>query len=398
MSLDGGRALRLACVVGTRPQLIKAAAVWPALQRDHHPRLIDTGQHYDEEMAGRFFGELRLPPPVHQLGVGSGTHARQVAAMMDRLEPIVIDERPDAVLVFGDTNSTLAGALVASKLEVPLVHVEAGLRSFDRRMPEEVNRVVVDHLAELLFAPNDNAAANLRAEGIGRALGGPGVGGPAGTGVRVEVVGDLMQDLCAGTLSAARDAGTIGRDAPSAVASLGLVPGEYLFATIHRVENRAPGAVHAWLALLGVLERHVVLALHPGTKHVLDELDAAVPPNVSIVPPQGYGTTLALQLHAAAVVTDSGGVQREAAWLGTPALVLRETTEWPATLEAHGGRSVLVGRDPVRAVAALARLAPAADAARDAEARAMAVRVEPSGAAGRISAVLGTWLHPEAGR
>jgi UDP-GlcNAc3NAcA epimerase len=392
MRLDGGRALRLACVVGTRPQLIKAAAVWPALQRDHHPRLIDTGQHYDEEMAGRFFGELHLPAPVRQLGVGSGTHARQVAAMMDRLEPIVIDERPDAVIVFGDTNSTLAGALVASKLEVPLAHVEAGLRSFDRRMPEEVNRVVVDHLAELLFAPNDNAAANLRAEGIGRALSGPGVGGPAGLEVRVEVVGDLMQDLCAATLPVVREPGTIGREAPSAVASLRLRPGEYLFATIHRAENRAPGAVREWLALLGILERRVVLALHPGTKHVLDELDAAVPSNVRIVPPQGYGTTLALQLHAAAVVTDSGGVQREAAWLGTPALVLRETTEWPETLESHEGRSALVGRDPVRAARALARLAPAERAPDDATRRAATAAIDPSGAADAIARLLGRWL------
>jgi UDP-GlcNAc3NAcA epimerase len=392
VGLAGNRARTLACVVGTRPQIIKAAAVWPALHRAHRPRLIDTGQHYDEEMAGRFFGELHLPPPAHQLGVGSGTHARQVAAIMDRLEPIVLDDPPDAVLVFGDTNSTLAGALVAAKLELPLAHVEAGLRSFDRRMPEEVNRVVVDHLAELLFAPNENAAANLRAEGIGQGLSGRGVGGPAGAQVRVEIVGDLMQDLCAATLDEVRDRASIRSAAPRAVSALGLVPGAYLFATVHRSENRVPDALRAWLAVLGGLDRPVVLALHPGTRRAIDESDCAVPGNVRVVPPQGYRTTLALQLHAGAVVTDSGGVQREAAWLGTPTLVLRETTEWPETLEGRGGRSTLVGRDLGRATSALARLAPIGTAEHDAAARARAALVEATGAADAIAESLGRWL------
>ena len=400
--------MKLACVVGTRPQIIKAAAVWPALHRDHRAFLVDTGQHYDEELAGHFFGELRLPPPAHQLGVGSGSPARQVAAMIDRLEPLLLDDRPDAVVVFGDTNSTLAGALVAAKLELPLAHVEAGLRSFDRRMPEEINRVVVDHLADLLFAPNEGAAANLRAEGIGggpaRSIGGPSRGARTADGartaadvgtsrdVRVEVVGDLMQDLCAATLDAVRDPASVGRHAPGGIASLGLVPGEYLFATVHRAENRDPDALRAWLALLGSLDRPVVLALHPGTRRVIDEHDCVLPGNVHEVPPQGYRTTLALQLHAGAVVTDSGGVQREAAWLGTPALILRESTEWPETLEAAGGHSALVGRDAARALAALARLAPRADAARAARDRARWASVQESGAADAISASLGAWL------
>ncbi len=384
--------MKLACVVGTRPQIIKAAAVWPALHRDHRVSLIDTGQHYDDEMAGHFFGELHLPPPAHQLGVGSGSHARQVAAMIDRLEPIILDDEPDAVVVFGDTNSTLAGALVAAKLDLPLVHVEAGLRSFDRRMPEEVNRVVVDHLAELLFAPHEHAAANLRAEGIGNGLSGSGVGGPAGSVVRVAVVGDLMQDLCAAMLEAVRDPSTIADAAPESVAALALAPGRYLFATVHRSENRTAAALREWLLLLGALERPVVLALHPGTRRVLDEYECVVPGNVHVVPPQGYRTTLALQLHAAAVVTDSGGIQREAAWLGTPALVLRESTEWPETLEGRGGRGALVGRDLPRALAALARLAPAGSAPDDAARRARSARVEPSGAAEAISALLGEWL------
>jgi UDP-GlcNAc3NAcA epimerase len=387
----GGRRMRLACVVGTRPQIIKAAAAWPALHRRYHVTLIDTGQHYDDELAGHFFGELGLPPPAHQLGVGSGSPARQIAAMLDRLEPVLLDVQPDAVVVFGDTNSTLAGALAAAKLELPLVHVEAGLRSFDRRMPEEQNRVVTDHLAELLCAPDEVAAANLRAERIG----GPreSAGEPAkARGARVVVVGDLMQDLCAVTLDVVRDPAMVGPGAPEPVAELGLVPGEYLFATVHRAENRSPESVRGWLALLGALDRPVVLALHPGTHRALDECDCVVPQNVRMVPPQGYRTSLALQLHAAAVVTDSGGVQREAAWLGTPALVLRETTEWPGTLEAAGGRSALVGRDAARAVAALARLAPTASAAVEAATRARAARVPASGAAAAVAEAIGGWL------
>ncbi|MGC8634406.1 MAG: non-hydrolyzing UDP-N-acetylglucosamine 2-epimerase [Candidatus Limnocylindrales bacterium] len=385
------RRLQLACVVGTRPQIIKAAAAWPALHLRYHVTLIDTGQHYDEELAGHFFGELRLPPPAHQLGVGSGSPTRQIAAMLDRLEPILLDAHPDAVVVFGDTNSTLAGALAAAKLELPLVHVEAGLRSFDRRMPEEQNRVVTDHLADLLCAPDEMAAANLRAEGIGGDRQ-PAEAHAKGRAARVAVVGDLMQDLCAATLDGVRNPDMVGSGAPEPVAALGLVSGEYLFATVHRAENRTPEALREWLALLGGLDWPVVLALHPGTHRALDECDCLVPPNVRVVPPQGYRTSLALQLHAAAVVTDSGGVQREAAWLGTPALVLRETTEWPGTLEEAGGRSALVGRDAARAVAALARLAPAASARVEAAVRARSARVPASGAAEAMARALGGWL------
>jgi UDP-GlcNAc3NAcA epimerase len=386
--------MKLACIVGTRPQIIKAAAAWPALCRDHDAVLIDTGQHYDEDMAGGFFEELSLPRPRHSLGVGSGSHAAQVAAMIGRLEPVLIEERPDAVVVFGDTNSTLAGGLVAAKMDLPLAHVEAGLRSFDRRMPEEVNRVVVDHLAQLLLAPNENARANLRAEGIGPGLVGGGVGWPAGSEVRVEVVGDLMQDLCAATVPRVRDRASIGTAAPAPVAALGLRTGEYLFATVHRAENREPGALDGWVGVMRALGAPIVLSLHPGTQQALQPSGPVLPPNVLLVPPLGYRTTLALQLHAAAVVTDSGGVQREAAWLGTPALVLRETTEWIETLEERGGRSALVGRDAARAIAAMERLAPAGTARGAAIGRAATAEVPPAGAAEAISASLGSWLRP----
>ena len=385
--------VKLACVVGTRPQIIKAAAIWPALRREHDPLLIDTGQHYDQEMAGGFFEELSLPRPGHSLGVGSGSHAVQVAEMIGRLEPVLGGERPDAVVVFGDTNSTLAGGLVAAKMELPLAHVEAGLRSFDRRMPEEINRVVVDHLAQLLFAPNENARANLRAEGIGPGLSGSGLGGPAGSEVRVEVVGDLMQDLCAATVARVRSEAAIGAAAPAPVAALGLRTGEYLFATVHRAENRPPDALAGWMGVLAALGAPIVLALHPGTRQAVDESGLVLPANVHLVPPLGYRTTLALQLHAAVVVTDSGGVQREAAWLGTPALILRETTEWGDTLEERGGRSALVGRDAARALAAMHRLAPAGRARDYAISRAAIAEVPSAGAADAISASLGSWLR-----
>ena len=386
--------VKLACVVGTRPQIIKAAAIWPALRREHDAILIDTGQHYDQEMAGGFFDELDLPRPDHSLGVGFGSHAVQAATMIGRLEPVLRDERPDAVVVFGDTNSTLAGGLVAAKMELPLAHVEAGLRSFDRRMPEEINRVVVDHLAQLLFAPNENARANLRAEGIGHGLSGSGVGGPAGSEVRVEVVGDLMQDLCAATVARVRDPAAIGAAAPAPVAALGLRTGEYIFATVHRAENRPRDALAGWMGVLAALGAPIVLALHPGTRQAVDESGLALPPNVHPVPPLGYRTTLALQLHAAAVVTDSGGVQREAAWLGTPALILRETTEWGDTLEERGGRSALVGRDVRRAIAAMERLAPTGRARENTMSRAATAEVPSAGAAEAISASLGSWLRP----
>jgi UDP-N-acetylglucosamine 2-epimerase len=382
--------VKLACIVGTRPQLIKAAACWPPLHERHAAVLIDTGQHYDDELAGGFYGELGLPPPDHQLGVGSGTHARQLAAMVDRLEPILLDGAFDGVVVFGDTNSTLAGALTASKLEVPLVHVEAGLRSYDRSMPEEVNRVVVDHLSGLLLAPTPGAAANLRAEGVGRAPLGAREG-PVGR-QRVEVVGDLMKDLCALTVPFIRDAAAVADEAPPPVAALGLRPGEYVFATVHRSENRLPDAIAAWTRLLGELERPVVLSLHPGTKHALDEHGSVLAGTIHVLPPLGYRTTLALQLHAAAVVTDSGGVQREAAWLGVPALVLRDTTEWPETLEGAGGRAALVGRDRERARAALARLVPAEVSPGAAAARAATVNVPPAGAGHLISHTIADWL------
>lgn len=366
--------MRIVSVVGTRPQLIKAAALQPALRARHDEVFVDTGQHYDEAMAGAFFAELGLARPDHSLGVGGGSHAEQLAAMLTRLEPILAVERPDAVLVYGDTNSTLAGALTAAKLGIPVAHVEAGLRSFDRRMPEEINRVVADHLSRWLFAPTPTALANLAREGI-----------RAG----VTLVGDLMLDLAARVAADVRD--------PAVLAGVGralgfdLRPGGYCFATIHRAENREPAALRAWPALLDAVAspvRPVILALHPGTRAALEREGVSVGPAVRVVEPLGYRSSLALQLHAAAVLTDSGGVQREAAWLGTPCLVLRPTTEWLEAVASSGGRMVVVGLDRERAVAELGRLAPLKRAPDDARRRAAGLVLEPAGAAEAIAAAL----------
>ncbi len=370
--------MRILSVVGTRPQLIKAAALQPALRRRHDETFVDTGQHYDEAMAGTFFDELGLARPDHSLGIGGGGHGDQTARMLLALEPLLAAVDPDAVLVYGDTNSTLAGALAAAKLGIPVAHVEAGLRSFDRRMPEELNRVVADHLARWLFAPTPTAVENLAAEGVTDG---------------VLEVGDLMQDLAARVGREVRDAGVLGpivARLQAGAAGLELAPGGYVFATVHRAENREPAAVAAWASILSAAaaELPVILALHPGTRAVLEATGVRLSADVRVVPPQAYRTTLALEMHAAAVITDSGGVQREAAWLGVPCLVLRSTTEWNEAVAASGGRMVLVGLDAGRAAEALARLAAPAESPELARQRAAAFDLDPAGAAEAISAAL----------
>jgi len=360
--------VRIVSVVGTRPQLIKAAALSPVLRERHDEVFVDTGQHWDESLAGSFFAELALARPDVSLDGGGGTHAEQTARMLRGVEEVVLRERPDAVLVYGDTNSTLAGTLAAAKLVTPVAHVEAGLRSFDRSMPEEVNRIVADHLARWRFAPTPTAVANLAAEGLRDG---------------VELVGDLMQDLAARVSREVRDPRVL-----DGVARAALEPGRFLFATIHRAENRLPESVRRWTALLRTVaapDRPVILALHPGTRAVLDRDVDTLGADVVVVEPLGYRTSLALQLHAAAVLTDSGGVQREAAWLGTPCLVLRSTTEWVEAVETSGGRMAVIGLDADRAVRELARLAPLDAAANLAIRRAATLALAPAGAADAIA-------------
>jgi UDP-GlcNAc3NAcA epimerase len=367
--------VRILSVVGTRPQLIKAAALFPVLRSRHEEVFVDTGQHWDDAMSGDFFTELGLPKPDHVLGIGGGTAAEQVGRMLPAIATVLAAERPNAVLVYGDTNSTLSGALAAVTTGIPVAHVEAGLRSFDRRMPEETNRILTDHVSRWLFAPTPMAVANLSAEGIREG---------------VVLTGDVMQDL------AARVAGEIcdGDEALPPIAErlgLDLTPGRFLFATIHRAENRTAEAIRAWAAILSAAarpDRPVVLALHPGTRTALKSSGVLLPQEVCVVGPQGYRSTLALQMYAAAVLTDSGGVQRESAWLGVPCLVLRGSTEWVEAVEASGGAMVVVGLERERAAAELERLAPAGSGSELARARIASLALQPAGAAAAIVAAL----------
>lgn len=333
--------MKIASIVGARPQFIKAAPVCRALRRSglHTEILIHTGQHYDPSMSDVFFEELNIPAPDHHLGVGSAPHGEQTGAMLAAVERIFLAERPDAVLVYGDTNSTLAGALAAAKLSIPTAHVEAGLRSFNRRMPEEINRVVADHLAALLFCPSENAAANLAREGI-----------TAG----VHVVGDVMADA----LAAAGERAS-GRSA--ILKRLGLRPGGFLLATIHRAENTDDSVrLQAILKAFARIPETIVFPVHPRTRKTLAALGDPhlTLPNLRTIDPVGYLDMARLERSARLILTDSGGVQKEAYWLGVPCLTLRDETEWVETVEAGWNR--LVGADTAAIVGAVAAFRPPA--------------------------------------
>jgi len=327
--------VRVVSVVGARPQFIKCAPLSRALRARYDEVLVHTGQHYDPEMSDVFFEELRIPPPDHHLGVGSGSHAEQTGAMLVRIERVLLDERPDLVLVYGDTNSTLAGALAAAKLAIPVAHVEAGLRSFDRTMPEELNRVLTDHVSALLFCPTPTAVQNLAREGIRE-------------GVRL--TGDIMADALAFNRDLA--------DATSTVLErLGLAPEGYLVLTVHRASNTDdPERLKAILGAVGEVDLSVVFPVHPRTRHALAQNGIALPENVIAVEPQGYLDMLRLMGAARRILTDSGGVQKEAYLLGVPCITLRDTTEWVETVEL--GWNVLVGVSPAAIIAAVERLAP----------------------------------------
>ncbi len=315
-------------MVGARPQFVKAAPLSRALRRRLREVLVHTGQHYDREMSGAFFDELGIPPPDRNLGIGSGSHGEMTGRMLEALEGVLREVGPAMVVVLGDTNSTLAGALAAAKLGIPVAHVEAGLRSFDPRMPEEINRRLTDHVSSLLFAPTVAAVANLRREGITRG---------------VHRVGDVMQDAVLANLARARR--RVGAVRP---------PGEYYLATLHRQENvDDPARLRAILSALERLPRPVVWPLHPRTRRRLREWGLRPGGTIRIVPPASYLEMLVLEEGARAILTDSGGVQKEAFLLGRPCITLRDTTEWVETVAA--GANQLVGADPRRILAAVRR-------------------------------------------
>ena len=291
--------------------------------------VLHTGQHYDPELSAVFFEELRLAAPAYRLEAGSGTHASQTARMLPGIEEALFAERPACALVYGDTNSTLAGALAAAKANVPVAHVEAGLRVFDRTLPEEVNRVVVDHVSTLLFVPTEVAVANLRREGLTEG---------------VHEVGDVMYDANVKLAPLARErSGTLKRE--------GVEPGRYVLATLHREANVRPDALRALATGLNRLEERVVFPAHPRTRRVLESEAIELRPHVSLLPPLGYLDFAALASQARVIVTDSGGVQKEAYWYGVPCVTLRPSTEWVETVEL--GWNTLVGTEPDPLVAAV---------------------------------------------
>jgi UDP-N-acetylglucosamine 2-epimerase len=352
--------MNITTVLGARPQFIKAAPVSRALRVTHAERIIHTGQHYDPLMSAVFFEELNIPAPDVTLHVGSASHGAQTGRMLEAIELDLVAQRPDAVMVYGDTNSTLAGALAAAKLGIPLIHIEAGLRSFVRDMPDEINRVVTDRLSTLCCCPSELAREHLAREGI--------VNG-------VEVVGDVMQDALLETVTRTRD--DVVR-----LATWGVTSGDYVLATVHRAANTDdPARLSAIVTALGSLARPVLWPMHPRTLRVMDERALTVPDNVRVVEPLGYLDFVSALSHAAVAVTDSGGLQKEAYWLGIPCVTLRGETEWTETVAS--GWNVLVDADASRIVDA-ATHARVSATARDA--------YGPRGAAQRVVEAIGRAL------
>jgi UDP-GlcNAc3NAcA epimerase len=330
--------LRVLTVIGNRPQFVKAAAVSHRLRAVAEEVLVHTGQHYDETLSEVFFAELDLPAPEHRLELGGGSNTAQTARMLAALEPLIANEAPDVVLVYGDTNSTLAGALAAAQAGVPVAHVEAGMRSHDRTMPEELNRVLTDHAAALLLCSSEAPAARLRDEQVHG---------------EVVVVGDVMVDV-------ALLLGPRARADLAPLRAAGVEPGSYLLATAHRAGNvDDPRRLRALVELLTAMPAEVVLPLHPRTKARLQEaglLDGLAAGRVRAIEPQGYLEFTSLLAHAQAVLTDSGGVQKEAYLAGVRCVTLRESTEWTETVNA--GWNTLVGLDAAAARAVLDRPPP----------------------------------------
>ncbi len=320
--------MKILSVIGARPQFIKAAPISHAIRRREEEGaslrevIVHTGQHYDQSMSAIFFQELEIPEPHYNLGVGSGSHGWQTGQMLEKIEDVLLTERPDWVLVYGDTNSTIAGILAAAKLNMKLAHIEAGLRSFNRAMPEEINRIVADHLSNLLFCPSQTAVDILAQEGISKG---------------VHLVGDVMADALA--LASSR--------APAhsqTLARLGLTAKEYLLATVHRAENTdEPPNLGGILTAFSLLEETVVFPAHPRTLKTLKDMNYSLPRNLLIIDPVGYLDMIRLEKGARMILTDSGGIQKEAYWAGVPCVTLRNETEWLETVRV--GWNVLAGAE-----------------------------------------------------
>jgi len=327
--------MKFISVVGARPEFIQATSVSRALRKSHQEILVHTGQHYDYKMSQTFFDELGIPSPDYNLEVGSGSHAAQTAEILVRFEELLLKEKPDCVIVRGDTNSTLAGALAASKLHIPTVHIEAGERSFDRRMPEEINRLLADKLSSVFFCVSQTAVRQLVNEGVVK---------------DVHWVGDVMLDANLTNRSLSRQKST-------ALSTLGLVPGSYGLVTVHRAANTdASERLANIVKALSQVGETVVFPVHPRTRSALQNLDVRFSGNVRLIEPVGYFDMMVLEENARIIATDSGGVQREAYFMGKPCITLRDETEWTETVEV--GWNKLVGVEVEKIVSEWKNFAP----------------------------------------
>lgn len=326
---------KIVTILGARPQFIKAAALSVVLKESFDEVLVHTGQHYDSNMSDVFFEELNIPKPDYYLNIGSGSHGAMTGEMLIEIEKVLEIEKPDFVLVYGDTNSTLAGALAASKMLIPLIHVEAGLRSFNKAMPEEQNRILTDHLSSFLFAPTETAVENLRKEGITKG---------------VHLVGDVMYD---GILHFSG----LAKEKSSILETLNLREKAFILCTIHRAENtNNVNRLKAIFEALNESGEQIVLPLHPRTLKYMSDYGIKAAENIRIIEPLGYLDMVRLEDTAKKMVTDSGGVQKEAFFLGVPCVTLREETEWVETVE--DGWNILVGASKDQILEAMAFFSP----------------------------------------
>lgn len=327
--------MKILTVIGARPQFIKAAPVSRALRNSNEEIIIHTGQHYDENMSKIFFDELSIPRPDYNLNIGSGNHGYQTGMMLLKIEEILLNENPDALLVYGDTNSTLAGALAASKQLVPVIHIEAGLRSFNMAMPEEQNRILTDHISRVLFCPTQTAVNNLNREGIFKGI---------------YNIGDVMLDATLYFKDAADKTSNI-------LSYIGYEDKAFALATIHRAENtNSKERLSNIIEALSISGMDIILPLHPRTKKYMEEYGIIPGKNVLIIEPVGYLDMIKLEANSSRIITDSGGVQKEAYFLKKPCITLRDETEWVETVE--NGWNILAGSNRDKIIEAINNFNP----------------------------------------